>query len=156
MLALKRILIAVGLVLGVFLVPETALVQATAPKFKEENRAPSETKPNDNDGIVYTNADLTVKVAVGTVFSIRLPSNPSTGYQWRLTDLADNAPVSLREHRFDPPSGRRVGAGGHENWIFNAVRPGAMELGLTYLRPWEPDQPHTQCVFKVEIQPAAQ
>lgn len=155
MLALKRILIAVGLVLGVFLVPETALVQAVAPMCKEENWAPSKATP-DNDGIVYTNASSTVKVAVGMVFSIRLPSNPSTGYQWQLTDLPDNAPVSLREHRFDPSSGRRVGAGGHENWAFDAVSPGTMELGLTYLRPWEPDQPHTQCVFKVEILPAAQ
>jgi len=106
-------------------------------------------------GVIYTNAAAAIKVAAGAAFTIRLPSNPTTGYQWRLADLPGDAPARLLEHRFDPPAVTRIGAGGHEQWIFEAMQAGAMEVPLTYLRSWEPDKPHTQCVFKVEILPGA-
>ena len=105
--------------------------------------------------MTYTNAAETIRVGAGANFAVRLASNPTTGYQWQLVDLGTDAPVRLLEHRFEEHAGarRRLGAGGHEIWLFEAVRPGAADLELKYLRPWAPDSVHTSCVFKVRIVP---
>ncbi len=102
---------------------------------------------------VYTNAAQAISVRAGGKFAVRLASNPTTGYQWRLDELPDPAPVRLALHRYEEPAARRLGAGGHEYWEFDAVTAGAVMLHLAYLRPWEPDKIHTQCVFRVEVAP---
>ncbi len=148
------ILAAMYLVFGLSRMLGAAPTPEAAPMPKEYHTPPP-AKPDDSGGMIYTNALAAIKAAPGALFTIRLPSNPTTGYQWRLENLPADAPARLREHRFDPPAVARIGAGGHENWIFEAARPGVMDVPLTYLRPWEPDKPHTQCVFHVEILPAA-
>ncbi len=102
--------------------------------------------------LVYTNANTTIKTQLGAVFAVRLASNPTTGYQWRLERLLDGAPVTLRTHRYEAPQdSRRLGAGGHEYWEFQAVSAGSETLHLVYLRPWEPDNFHTQVLFTVTV-----
>lgn len=148
------VLAAIYLVFGLSRLLGAAPSPESAPMPKEY-QTPPPAQPDDAGGMIYTNANAGIKVAAGAVFTIRLPSNPTTGYQWRLADLPADAPARLREHRFDPPAVARIGAGGHEIWVFEGMRPGAMAVAMAYLRPWEPDQPHTQCFFKVEILPAA-
>ncbi len=148
------VLTAMYLVFGLSRMLGAAPSPEAAPMPKD-CQTPMPAKPDDSGGMIYTNANTAIQSKAGSMFTIRLPSNPTTGYQWRLGTLSDDAPARLREYRFDPPAVARIGAGGHENWIFEAARPGVMEVPLTYLRPWEPDKPHTQCVFQVEILPAA-
>lgn len=75
-------------------------------------------------------------------FSIYLPSNPTTGYQWFVSDT--HAPwlrvVSGRD--LEPKASGAVGAPGMYVIDFNAlpagfVAPSITTVELVYMRPWE-------------------
>ena len=79
----------------------------------------------------------TVSVRPGAAIVITLPSNPSTGYSWKLV-AGDGRVVHLVSHRYEPPKKALPGAGGHEVWRFVAGVRGSVSLVLGYLRPWQP------------------
>jgi len=79
----------------------------------------------------------TVGVHRGVTFEVTLPSNPSTGYSWKLV-AGDGRVVHLVSHRYVPPAKVRPGAAGHEVWRFLARARGSVTLALSYLRPFEP------------------
>lgn len=74
-------------------------------------------------------------------FSIKLKSNPSTGYQWYLMDYPHHS-IDPMSHQFYPSQSKRVGEPGYEIWVFK-VLPGAfnvpemIKLSLIYARPFE-------------------
>ena len=79
-----------------------------------------------------------INVRAGQRFSIRLRSNPSTGYAWMLDGAPDSNLVSMVTNVFEAPSGDGlVGAGGHEIWTFKARKAGETRVTLRYARPWE-------------------
>jgi inhibitor of cysteine peptidase len=79
----------------------------------------------------------TVSVKSRTAIVVTLPSNPSTGFSWKLLSK-DGAVVGLVSHRYVPPKVARPGAGGREVWTFAARTRGAAAIVLGYLRPWQP------------------
>lgn len=84
----------------------------------------------------------TVITAVGDEIVLRLPGNPTTGYQWTLDDIAGDsvAPDGIIE--YEPiDSDKRVGAGGFFIARFRAVETGRTAFKLVYLRPWEKNKP---------------
>ena len=82
----------------------------------------------------------TMQLPVGQTLTVRLASNPSTGYSWV---LAENAGDALD---------RVVGAGGVDVWQFEAVNAGQHTLRLEYRRPWEKDvAPLYVSVYKVTV-----
>lgn len=89
--------------------------------------------------VVVTDADdgKTVPVPVGRKLVVRLKSNPTTGYRWR---VAGSDPDHLRqegEPSFEGPNGRLVGAGGVEVFTFAVHKAARTWLELEYVRPWE-------------------
>jgi len=94
---------------------------------------------DDEGRRVITDADSNseVSVEVGDDVEVRLPSNPSTGYSWRI----DPAPtvVELRSSSFDEvdDADDRVGAGGTEVFVFDVVVAGAEILRFEYVRPFD-------------------
>ena len=75
-------------------------------------------------------------------FSIKLKSNPTTGYSWFLRSYDGNL-VKPVKHAFIPPTDTKlVGAPGYEVWTFK-MKPEAFEVPLqtvmrfVYARPWE-------------------
>lgn len=74
-------------------------------------------------------------VAAGTVFSLRLPENPTTGYIWNMTTPEG---LSIVRNEFIAPDTRLVGAGGIHEWIFRAEEKGTYPLHAEYRRPWLP------------------
>ena len=77
-------------------------------------------------------------VHVGEDFSITLISNPTTGYQWRLSAQPDPAVVKSLGMKFEkPPEKGLLGAPGKETWTFHAEGPGEVAIQLEYVRPWE-------------------
>jgi len=83
-----------------------------------------------------------VVLASGTSsWTLSLPSNPTTGYQWQLVALPTNY-IELVEHHYVPSDTRRIGAGNYEVWEFH-ITPAAYEgsrafiLKMHYARPWE-------------------
>lgn len=93
------------------------------------------------DSGVYTLDDngKTVTLQQGDPITLKLESNPTTGYGWSLTDEMDDAVVSLTstEYKQAKTDGNMVGSGGYEYFYFRSAAPGSTEIVLNYARPWE-------------------
>jgi inhibitor of cysteine peptidase len=85
----------------------------------------------------------------GQELSIRLPSNPSTGYLW---EVAANDSAVLRqkgESVFDADN-NWPGSGGQVIFRFVASGVGSVRLTLVYHRPWETEIPPIK-VFEIDL-----
>ena len=99
----------------------------------------------------YLNSAKPNKVKAGQRFTIRMESNPTTGYGWQLSNALDNK-IILVTNAFIPPDSKRIGAGGHEVWTFKAIELGPAEISLKYVRSWEKNQPPARTnVFTVIV-----
>ena len=80
----------------------------------------------------------------GGMFAIGLPSNPTTGFVWRMDTPPDSSVAELLGAVYvapgssSPGSPPIAGAGGRECWIFSAVAAGQTTMTLDYLRPFDP------------------
>jgi predicted secreted protein len=82
-----------------------------------------------NDNIIETTVDMS--------FTIILDSNPTTGYQWQIAKQMDTGLVELIDSWYIAPETDLVGAPGHEEWRFKAVKEGKAIISFEYVRPWE-------------------
>jgi predicted secreted protein len=73
----------------------------------------------------------------GKEFTVRLDSNGTTGYRWRLLGMLDEHTVKLIKSEYVQFEGEGVGVGGEEVWTFLAVSRGDTEITMEYARPWE-------------------
>ena len=82
-----------------------------------------------------------INLKVGQILKVELPSNPTTGYNWTLTDTTESEPVLEKAgepaYVKDEEAAGIVGIGGKETWKFRAIRAGWQKLRLEYKRPWE-------------------
>lgn len=76
-----------------------------------------------------------VETEVGDFFSFSLDADPTTGYTWTLAKPPDEKVVRMTASRFH--GGGRPGAGGQEEFWFEAVGEGATTIELEHRRPWE-------------------
>lgn len=102
------------------------------------------------------------RLAVGEEFDIRLPSNPSTGYQWQVAAL-DEKVVRLVDTRWEPqvggeagadgsPPAPAVGVGGTSVLTFVGAADGRGVIRLVYVRPWEKGiAPARRADYAVEV-----
>jgi inhibitor of cysteine peptidase len=105
------------------------------------------------DGSESAPAQETLEASVGQEFSISLPANPTTGYQWELAQPLDESILQLVSTTFErPESPPRPGAGGTSVWTFLPLCAGATTVALRYRRPWEPPAPtDRQAVYVVVV-----
>ena len=143
------LVIFVGLVAPVGSAPEVAAVTnanmsgSTPGQGTNALGGPTET---------YLSSGETVALKSGCRFSIRLQSNPTTGYGWQLARPLDEKIVVLVTNDYIRPDTTLVGAGGHEVWAFKAVGRGQADITLTYVRPWETNQPPAETsVLKIVV-----
>ena len=104
--------------------------------------------PNQDIAPATDNSSETIEVEAGEKFTISLQSNPTTGYNW--DPEFDSEFLILVESNFIPPSSELIGAGGVETFVFQALKPGQVEVAMKYQRPWE-DQPIEEQSRKVNI-----
>src|SRR3989338_9718447 len=93
------------------------------------------------------------------VFTLKMPSNPSTGYSWFLVKYDHQLLTPLGRHYF-PPKESKPGASGEEEWQFRVKSrtfsvPRVTHIILKYVRPWIGTQPAEKRVFTVVIQSAS-
>lgn len=98
----------------------------------------------------YAGKLITVTVdPSATGFVVTLPSNPTTGYQWVLTQY-DKRLFKLMNSHYDAPKTRLLGAGGQMNFNFSLIKakvyPSMSQMIFTYRRPWEPKSGTPQIV----------
>lgn len=92
-----------------------------------------------------TKANILTKA--NPTFTLKLPSNPTTGYSWFIVNY-DNSLLTLQKHQYVAPNNAnknnktRIGQGGYEIWQFKATTaalqvPRIIAIKLIYARPWE-------------------
>jgi inhibitor of cysteine peptidase len=93
---------------------------------------------DDTGPIVLTIEDSgrTVTLPWSKVVRITLESNPSTGYDWYVTDL-DETMVEEPEKIQEEPSSAKRGAPIMETFVIKGKKPGQTHLKLAYFRVWE-------------------
>jgi inhibitor of cysteine peptidase len=87
----------------------------------------------------------TLNLRVGQPLVLRLPANPSTGYDWQLVTPSKLMRVEgqprFEDQRPVPAEGETpmVGVPGLSVWTLHAERGGSETLRFEYRRPWETD-----------------
>jgi inhibitor of cysteine peptidase len=70
----------------------------------------------------------------GGNFTIKLESNPSTGYSWH--PIYDEEYVKLISNDFMQMT-KLMGSGGLERFVFQSVKSGSSNIEMVYKRAWE-------------------
>lgn len=84
----------------------------------------------------YTDQNKTIVTITGNQFTITLPANPTTGYEWNAN--FNSTFVNLVENKFIPATGEgKVGVGGEQLFTFIALKTGTTDITLIYKRSWE-------------------
>ncbi|MDP3564258.1 MAG: protease inhibitor I42 family protein [Methanoregula sp.] len=79
----------------------------------------------------------TVTVQQGSIITVRLPENPTTGYRWNLT-TTPGLQVTGDTYVSSDTTGKLMGAGGTRIWEIKAAVPGEHKINAVYMRSWEP------------------
>ena len=80
----------------------------------------------------------TVEIAVGGSLTVTLESNATTGFQWELASISDQAVLEKQSNTFEAPEDTgMVGAPGKEVWTFKALKKGSSTISMEYSQPWE-------------------
>lgn len=80
----------------------------------------------------FDQSQTAVKVRLGDAFVIELPSAPTTGAAWQLA----GGGLKLESESFVAKSDR-MGAGGMQEFTFQATQAGSHTLSFQHGRPWE-------------------
>jgi len=90
-----------------------------------------------------------VDLNTGEALIVRLPSNPSTGYNW--TVAGEPAPLKLQKSTFQKKTANgKVGASGMSMFRLTAGSSGIANLTLVYRRSWEYNTPPMK-TFSVRV-----
>ena len=123
--------------------PFPAATKPTAPVKKTVNLT------DQHDG-------KTVVVNQGDDVSIKLESNPTTGFNWRVGTVSNGGAKQSGKVEFEatplpPGSGPILGRGGHNVITFETLAPGTVTIRLEYSRPWEKAPPYKTFTVTLEI-----
>lgn len=94
----------------------------------------------------------TVDVAANRPFTVRLESNPTTGYSWAVKKI--DGTVKFVESKYVAPKNDRAGAPGEQVLTFSAGPAGTSKVSLVYERPFAPDEPGQSLGFTADVQKA--
>jgi len=84
-------------------------------------------------------SECPTRLQVGQALTLTLPSNPSTGYRWRVENPAANVLQSLGPEVYSAPEEDVVGSAGVSTWRYQASSTGDAQLVLVYQQPWAAD-----------------
>jgi inhibitor of cysteine peptidase len=92
-----------------------------------------------NASLSLTAADSGKQIEIGSgdSFTVTLDSNPSTGFAWTVSGIADEAVIDDVGNEFKGADTGMMGAGGQEIWTFEAIDEGTSTIEMQYIRPWE-------------------
>ncbi len=124
-----------------------AAAQSTAPvnHADESQREPKRAAP--------TTESRKGAIAVGDVFSVKLPCNPSTGFKWEVKSINRKIAVSTGTAEFEesPAVPGMLGAGGTCVLRIKGVKPGTTKAIFVYRRPWEKVAPAKTAAAEITV-----
>ncbi len=78
-----------------------------------------------------------VEMAPLGTLTVRLGSNPTTGYDWGDAEITHPDVIKQISRDYEgPPDTGLVGAGGTEVWVFHATDTGLAMIKMSYEQPW--------------------
>ena len=91
---------------------------------------------------------------MGERLIVRLPSNPTTGFDWELVRMHDFLEqIGEREFVQGATASGMVGVGGVTIWRFQIVSSGTGMLGFAYRRSWETVPPIERVEYRLTVTP---
>jgi len=113
-------------------------------------------KPKPPATVTVTEKQNNGKVALnrGDTLVVRLESNPTTGYTWKVSKCDSKILKLAGEPVFEQPVRKPpvVGAPGHQVFKFRTPAVGKTKLQLEYRRPWEKNaKPEETFTVNVEV-----
>jgi inhibitor of cysteine peptidase len=109
---------------------------------------PMAKEKNQKNIFVMSKGDKThITVKAPGEFSIKIESNPTTGYSWALQPPKDQEEtlVKFKKQKVEEPGEeskqKPLGAPTYEIFTFEALAPGEAVIELHYRRPWEKNVP---------------
>ena len=82
-----------------------------------------------------------VEVTAGSMLTVTLGSNPTTGFQWtEEAQISGTEALKQVSHEFIGPESEPPpppGTPGQEVWTFEALEEGTTTISMEYSRPWE-------------------
>jgi inhibitor of cysteine peptidase len=75
-------------------------------------------------------------VMSGVPFRIELPANPTTGYNWYITEMDENM-FHVITSGYSPEKRGLIGGGGTSYFEIVPLKEGKSNIRLSYYRPWE-------------------
>ena len=91
-------------------------------------------------GFATESVKLVVDVKAAA-FTVSLPANPTTGYQW-VVEKYDTSHFDKISSQYVAESTTRMGAGGQMQFVFERKKdvdyPACTQMTFRYARPWEP------------------
>jgi len=93
-----------------------------------------------------------VSLGKGEKLEIKLESNMTTGYSWKLSKNTGTSVAAFvsSEYKESAKNKEIAGAGGIETFIFEAKEVGQAEIILEYVRPWE-ENIEPEKVFELKV-----
>jgi inhibitor of cysteine peptidase len=119
-----------------------ALVIASALALVEGCAATETGTPTSGTLRVDANANgATVQLAPGAELVVALEANPTTGFDWKVTESLPPQLMAKDDVFESSATAGVVGAGGAHVFTYTAAAPGTGELDLEYVRSWEKGVP---------------
>ncbi len=107
------------------------------PQVQTQRPTPSGT-PIQEGNLVVTEEQNTAMVYMNKsdVITVKLQENPTTGYQWNLTNTPG---LKIIKDAYVPSdtTGKLVGSGGTHIWDISTVAKGEQKIQAVYKRSWE-------------------
>jgi len=129
---IKPILIALTIIISMLLVASTACSQPSSKAWVEVS-----CDEFFNNGHI----NQILEVQAGETFTVKLCSNPSSGFQWlEEAQISNSAVIKPENHECVGPESEPPpppGTPGQEVWSFKALKEGSSTIYLEYSRPWK-------------------
>ena len=109
-------------------------------------------KPVAQFELTETDSGRTIEINKDATVTIKLSSNPSTGYAWTVAAVDGTILQQQGDKIYDQgnTAPNVVGAGGTETFTFKGLAAGQSALQLVYSRSWETGVPPIQ-TFEITI-----
>ena len=138
-----------GIILNIF-----SLVLILFNNISYASEVNNQASNKNDDSAIYTEGKRDILVSSSEPqFTIKLKSNPSTGYAWFLRRYNATFLIPIK-HRFQQGNNQLIGGSGVELWTFR-VKPKAFlvpqqtVIRMIYARPWDNKEKSTEVVFHI-------
>jgi inhibitor of cysteine peptidase len=138
----NRIIACIGIICLIIVLSAGCVGSGTVnPQVRTVSPTPSGTAiPVGNLVVTDEQNNATVYMNKSSVITVKLPENPTTGYQWNLSTTTG---LKIMDSTYYPSdtTGKLAGSGGIHVWDISTAASGEQKIQAVYVRSWE--QPAT-------------